>query len=151
MRKAATLAGIGWRRAAQPDAPMMQQPTDDPAWRERDFAPAPGTRVCGVEDVPDGMAKEFLFGEGRQAFRLLVLRSGARVFGYVNCCPHFSIPLNVEPDRFTLFEHEHIYCSTHCAMFRFQDGYCEDGPCAGASLERVALEVNTDGVRIALR
>jgi nitrite reductase/ring-hydroxylating ferredoxin subunit len=151
VRTAATLAGDSRWCAAKPDAPMMQQPKVDPAWCERDFAPAPGTRVCGVEDVPDGMAKEFLFGEGRLAFRLLVLRSGARVFGYVNCCPHFSIPLNVEPDRFILFEHERIYCSTHCAMFRFEDGYCEDGPCAGASLEPVALDVNEDGVRIALR
>ena len=128
---------------------MTEDPIEEAAWRERDFAPEPGARVCSLDDLPDGMAKEFLFGEGRQAFRLLVLRSGPRVFGYVNRCPHFSIPLNVEPDRFTLFEHEYIYCSTHCAMFRFEDGYCEDGPCAGASLEPVPLFLNGNVVRIA--
>ena len=108
----------------------------------------PGTRVCALEDLPDGGAREFQFGEGRGAFRLLVLRSGANAWGYVNVCPHYSTPLNAEPDRFILFEHSRIYCATHCAVFRFEDGYCEDGPCAGASLERVPLKIAGNAISI---
>jgi nitrite reductase/ring-hydroxylating ferredoxin subunit len=119
------------------------------AWRQREFAPTPGTQICRLEDVPDNAAREFYFGEGRDAFRLLVLRRGANVWGYVNICPHFSLPLNFEPDKFLLFN-DRIYCANHTAVFRFDDGYCEDGPCAGASLEKVPLAVSERVVSIAL-
>lgn len=119
-------------------------------WREREFAPAPGTDLCALEDIPDGQAKDFAFGEGTEAFRLLVLRSGENVWGYINKCPHFGVPLNVEPGRFTLFDHTYLYCSVHCAMFRFEDGYCEDGPCTGDSLVKVPLMINDTRVCIAM-
>jgi nitrite reductase/ring-hydroxylating ferredoxin subunit len=122
----------------------------EPAWRQREGAPAAGTRVCDLEEVPDGSAREFHFGEGRDVFRLLVLRSGGKVWGYVNVCPHFSTPLNTESNKFILFEHSRIYCATHCAVFRFEDGYCEDGPCAGASLERVPLALEASVVSIGI-
>lgn len=118
-------------------------------WREREFAPAPGTDLCALEEIPDGNAKDFEFGEGTEAFRLLVLRSGDNVWGYVNKCPHFGVPLNVEPGKFTLFEHSYLYCSVHCAMFRFEDGFCEDGPCTGDSLTPVPLTLENARVRIA--
>lgn len=118
-------------------------------WREHALAPAPGTELCVLDAVPDGGAKEFVFGEGRDPFRMLVLRSGDRVHGYVNRCPHFGTPLNVQPDRFTLFEHSHIYCSVHYAMFRFEDGHCEEGPCTGDHLTPVPLACEDGRVRIA--
>jgi nitrite reductase/ring-hydroxylating ferredoxin subunit len=118
-------------------------------WRDRDFAPLPGTPLCSLDAVPDGRAREFQFGEGRETFRLLVLRTGERVFGYVNKCPHFGVPLNVNPDQFTLFEHTHIYCCVHYAMFRFEDGLCEEGPCVGDSLTRVPLSLDGGNIRIA--
>lgn len=107
-------------------------------WHRREFAPACGTRVCDLAAIPDGGAREFRFGEGRDAFRLLVLRDGETIRGYVNFCPHFSLPLNAEPDRFLLFGGR-IYCANHTAAFRIEDGYCEDGPCRGDWLERVPL------------
>lgn len=119
------------------------------SWRERDFAPSPGTDLCALEHVPDGGARAFDFGEGREPFRMIVLRSGDKVWGYVNKCPHFGVPLNVEPDRFTLFEHSYLYCSVHCAMFRFEDGICEDGPCEGDALARVPVAIVDGQVCIA--
>lgn len=127
----------------------MELPAAPANWKERESAPLPGTALCALEHVPDGGAKEFHFGTGREPFRLVVLRSGRQVWGYVNKCPHFGVPLNVEPDRFTLFEHSYLYCSVHCAMFRFDDGYCEDGPCRGDALIAVPLTVDSDVVCIA--
>jgi len=126
---------------------MTTQARDD-AWRRREFSPPPGTPLCAVQDIADGAAREFCFGKGRETFRLVVLRSGDRVWGYVNFCPHFSLPLNTEPDRFLLFAGR-IYCANHTAAFRIEDGYCEDGPCAGDWLERVPLAVDQGVVKIA--
>lgn len=125
---------------------MTQQFRVD-AWRRRRFAPAAGTAVCDLDDVPDGGAREFRFGEGREVFRLLVLRVDEQLRGYVNFCPHFSLPLNSEPDRFLLFGGR-IYCANHTAAFRIDDGYCEDGPCAGDWLEPVPLMLEQGVVKI---
>jgi len=111
--------------------------------------PPPGTEVCALDEVPDGKARQFVYGEGSEPFRLLVLRSGERVWGYVNRCPHFGTPLNLEPDRFLIYDHSRIYCVTHYAMFRFDDGFCEEGPCAGDALTRVPLAVSERKIRIA--
>lgn len=127
----------------------MELPVPADTWMERPFAPAPGTPLCALADVPDGGAREFSFGDGHDTFRLVVLRSGESVWGYLNKCPHFGVPLNMAPDRFTLFEHSYLYCSVHCAMFRFEDGYCEDGPCMGDSLLAVPIAVEDGHVRIA--
>ena len=121
----------------------------DGAWRKREFAPTAGTSVCRLSEIPDGAAREFSFGDGRETFRLLVLRSGERLRAYVNFCPHFSLPLNSEPDKFLLFGGR-IYCANHTAAFRIEDGYCEDGPCAGDWLEPVPLAVEQGVVKIGM-
>jgi nitrite reductase/ring-hydroxylating ferredoxin subunit len=119
------------------------------AWRSLPCAPPEGAALCTLEEIPDNGAREIVFGEGGDCFRLLLLRAGARVFGYHNCCPHFSIPLNYEPDVFHVFDGEVLMCAHHTAMFRVEDGSCFDGPCAGASLLAVPVETQAGQVRIA--
>lgn len=97
----------------------------------------------------DGAGKEIVFGEGHDCFRLLLLRIGSRVWGYHNCCPHFSLPLNYEPDTFHIFDGEILMCAHHTALFRIEDGVCIDGPCAGARLRTVPVVVSGGRVLIA--
>ncbi len=111
--------------------------------------PPAGTNVCSLDEVPDGKARQFIYGEGGDPFRLLVLRSGDSVWGYVNKCPHFGTPLNLEPDLFLVYEHSRIYCVTHYAMFRFDDGFCEEGPCSGDALTQVPLAVHERRIQFA--
>jgi nitrite reductase/ring-hydroxylating ferredoxin subunit len=35
-------------------------------------------------------------------------------------------------------------CAHHSALFRFEDGHCIEGPCAGASLDAVQVTVDED-------
>lgn len=120
-----------------------------PAWREHPGAPVPGTRVCRVSDIPDGEGREFRFGPDDDPLRVLIVRREDCVWGYRNRCPHQFIPLNDQPDRFVTYDHEWIVCSTHGAVFRYEDGFCEDGPCNGRSLEVIAVNVVGDDVLIA--
>jgi nitrite reductase/ring-hydroxylating ferredoxin subunit len=117
------------------------------AWRDRPHAPRPGQLVCKVADVAAEGAREVLFGEGKDAFSLLLIRRGDRTLAYRNACPHFGIPLNTEPGRFYCYD-DLIMCANHSAMFRIDDGFCEDGPCAGASLEPVSIELRDGEIRI---
>lgn len=115
-------------------------------WQSWPFAPAPGTVLCALAEIPDEGAKEVVFGEGYDCFRVLLLRSGGDVRAYRNRCAHVHIPLNYEPGEFHLLEGGVLMCAHHGAMYRIADGFCFDGPCEGASLSPVSVGVRGEGV-----
>ena len=112
-------------------------------WRDLRFAPAPGTRLCGLDEVPP-KGREVVLGVGKDAFRIAVFRTPEGVRAYLNRCPHFGTPLNVAP-TFSVFR-DTVICVSHFAMFRLADGYCIDGPCLGGSLD--GIPVNLEGEAI---
>jgi nitrite reductase/ring-hydroxylating ferredoxin subunit len=117
-------------------------------WRALPSAPTAGTLLCEVTEIPDLGARELTFGEGNDAFRILLLRRGEAVWAYRNRCPHHSLPLNFEPDVFHTFDGEIVMCAHHTAMFRIDDGYCFDGPCLGARLDPLPLVREGDRLRM---
>jgi nitrite reductase/ring-hydroxylating ferredoxin subunit len=118
------------------------------SWRGHRFAPAPGTLLCQIEAVPDGACKELRFGDGDDSFNLLLYRRGGDVRAYVNCCPHFSLPLNAQPGEFLLLPHSEIMCAYHCAVFRLEDGHCIAGPAEGMGLEPVPVQLDGTQIRV---
>jgi nitrite reductase/ring-hydroxylating ferredoxin subunit len=102
-------------------------------WQEHPDCPAEGTRLCAVDDIPDQGGWEVSFGSGKENFKILLLRRGDQVWSYLNFCPHFSLPLNYEPQTFVTFE-DFIVCAHHTAFFKIEDGKCVDGPCVGDGL-----------------
>jgi hypothetical protein len=60
-------------------------------WRTWPFAPQPGTVLCMLAEIPDKGAKEVVFGEGYDCFRVLLLRS-QRKGAKVAPSPHPSPP-----------------------------------------------------------
>jgi nitrite reductase/ring-hydroxylating ferredoxin subunit len=125
-------------------------PADPLAWRRHRHAPAPGTPLGSLDDIPDGQGREYVFGPDDDPFRMFVVRRGRDAFGYLNICPHFSLRLNYRPDQFTTRDGE-ILCSMHFALFRFDDGLCISGACPGRSLDPVPVDVTPSGtLRIAV-
>jgi nitrite reductase/ring-hydroxylating ferredoxin subunit len=110
-------------------------------WQDHSDAPKPGTLLCRIDAVPDGACKELTYGLGDTAFRLLLYRRAERVCAFVNCCPHFSLPLNARPDEFLLLSDSRIMCAHHSAVFRLEDGRCLDGPARGLDLEAVTVSI----------
>lgn len=123
--------------------PIETAPSD--LWRQRPFAPQPGVALGPLEAIEDGKAKEYIFGVGIAAFRMFVVRQGQAVHGYVNQCPHYSLPLNHHPDKFLTRGGDKIMCTQHLALFRIEDGACLDGACEGRALDPVPVEVR-DGL-----
>jgi len=99
--------------------------------------------LCLLDDIPDGESKGFAAAPGGFT-GLFAVRRGDRVWVYVNSCPHIGVPLDPVPDRFLDRKREHVVCSTHGAVFRYEDGHCEDGPCKGRDLESVPIVVSDD-------
>ena len=104
--------------------------------------------VLQLDAIPDGGSIGLDPNPRGGAFRVLVVRRGARVWAYRNRCPHRGLPLDFEPGSFLTPDGAFIMCTNHVALFRIEDGICTDGPCKGAGLPTVAVQVHGDQVRI---
>lgn len=118
-------------------------------WYQERNAPESGTYLCKKSDVSAGDVIEFNFGETKKTlFRMFLYNDNGVVRAYMNMCPHFSVPLNVEPRAFFTSNKSHFMCSIHYAKFNLNDGHCIDGPCEGLGLEKVPLFIKNDDIYI---
>jgi len=104
------------------------------------------TFLCKKYDLPLNSTKSFSITTDGETLELLVLTQQDEVYAYKNHCPHLGIPLNWQPDQFLSIEETHIQCSTHGALFTFEQGDCIAGPCTGQSLTRFPLEQRNDEI-----
>ncbi len=103
--------------------------------------------LCCLADIPDGGARGFAVEGPALAQRLVIVRRGGQIFGYVNRCPHAFSRLDSEIGEF--FEDDdsdHLFCDSHAALFRVEDGVCIDGPCEGQALTPAAVKLVGDRV-----
>ena len=121
----------------------------DTSWDLWPGAPARGTALGNLDDIPNPGAKGFVFGEGIEQFEMFVVRKGETIAAYVNSCPHIGTPLEFMKDKFLNAEATLIVCSTHGAQFRIEDGFCVKGPCRDKSLQIVPIESDGTKIRIA--
>ncbi len=76
-------------------------------------------------------------GAGTVSGILVATPDGARA--YRNVCPHVPIPLDRGGEPL-LTEEGFLACRNHGALFAVEDGFCVAGPCAGESLDAIAVE-----------
>lgn len=127
------------------DALSLPDPT---LWRTRPRAPMPGTVLGRLEDIPDGDAREFVFGRGTTVFSMFVVRRGENVYGYLNICPHYSSPLNQRVGHFLNDDKSRIRCSMHFAEFRIEDGFGIAGAATNCWLDPVPVHVEAGEIVI---
>ena len=107
--------------------------------------------LCALSELTDPGSRGFELEWGEQeSVRLFVVRKDGVLAAYRNRCPHTGAPLEWLPDQFLDLENSFIECALHGALFRPEDGYCLRGPCVGASLEGLELEVVDGRVQVTL-
>ena len=121
------------------DTPPSNTPPGDSADTGR------GTVLCRLDDLADPGGRGFQLGT-REA--LFVIRSGGRVFGYVNVCPHQGLALDWKPDVFLSVDKRTIQCANHGARFAIETGKCIAGPCVGGALKPVRLRLADGAVTL---
>lgn len=94
-----------------------------------------GVRLCPLDGIADGAARNFVLQMRAGRFHGFVVRDGDRVAGYVDRCPHAGLPLAQQLDGYLTPDGRFIACSWHGALFEKEDGRCVGGPCAGQSLD----------------
>lgn len=106
--------------------------------------------VCRLADLSDpgshGARLQLADGE----LEIVVVRRGERVYAYRNRCPHSGVNLEWQPHRFLDLTEQFIVCATHGALFRFEDGFCVRGPCAGQRLTAITARIESDEVVVEL-
>jgi nitrite reductase/ring-hydroxylating ferredoxin subunit len=105
--------------------------------------------ICRLADIADPGARAFRIGPGAWPLRGFVVRVREAVRGYVNHCPHAGHPLDLVPGGFLTPDGMLILCGSHGAVFDRLSGYCIAGPCAGRSLQPIALRLEGDFVLLA--
>ena len=105
--------------------------------------------LCQLEDIVDGGAKGVEVGDKTKKIGIILLRSGDKVHGFLNRCPHRGLPLETFPDAFLDEDGETLICTNHGARFRASDGMCIQGPCVNVALVRMPLALDNGAVVLA--
>ncbi|NLY95646.1 MAG: Rieske 2Fe-2S domain-containing protein [Myxococcales bacterium] len=84
--------------------------------------------------------------QGAPEQAIVVADAHGDVHAYRNRCRHLPIPLDAGTERIVLDDGDHLTCVTHGARYRVSDGYCVEGPCAGAWLEPIRVRVEGGSV-----
>jgi len=121
------------------NAPAMPRATATPA----------GVRLCGLGEIADGGARNFVLEMRAGRFHGFVVRRGDEVSGYVDRCPHAGVPLARTLDQYLTDDGTLIMCGWHGALFTIDDGQCVGGPCMGQQLTRWPVEVRDGFVQTA--
>jgi nitrite reductase/ring-hydroxylating ferredoxin subunit len=98
------------------------------------FATPTGVRLCPIDQIADGKARNFVLQMRAGRFHGFAVRDGDHVAGFVDQCPHAGLPLAQQLDDYLTPDGSHIRCSWHGALFRRDDGVCVGGPCVGQRL-----------------
>lgn len=72
---------------------------------------------------------------------LFVINKEDNFYAYLNMCPHRSISLDWDNNKFLDPDNELIECATHGALFAIDSGLCVSGPCVGQNLSKVKLNI----------
>ncbi|HEX7781256.1 MAG TPA: Rieske (2Fe-2S) protein [Sphingobium sp.] len=100
----------------------------------RSTSTPPGVRLCPIDEIPDGRARNFVLQMRTGRFHGFAIRRGTHVTGYVDRCPHAGVPLAHRLDDYLTPDGQLIACHWHGALFEIDNGRCVGGPCSGQSL-----------------
>lgn len=76
----------------------------------------------------------------------MLINFGGEHFAYVNRCRHVGISLDWVDNQFFTEDNRYLICANHGATYEPKTGECVWGPCAGASLHAVPLEIQDERI-----
>ena len=102
--------------------------------------------IARVGELTHGQTKKFTLRRGQRDCEAMVLNYQGNLYAYVNRCPHVGFTLDWIENRFFTVDERYLMCANHGAVFEPPTGECVWGPCVGASLESLALDVRGEKV-----
>lgn len=93
------------------------------------------------KDITEGTSRVFVVEKNNENIRGVVIRFQGRLLAYENRCQHLAVTLDEGSERFFSRDGRHLFCQRHGAYYNPLDGKCLRGPCLGAFLNPIEIEV----------
>ena len=101
--------------------------------------------IARESELAEGQTIQFKCIRAGKYVKGFVARFGGEVVGYENVCRHLPVGLDDGEGEFFSRDGNHFICQAHGALYDPLSGLCVRGPCEGASLKKLKLEIE-DGV-----
>jgi nitrite reductase/ring-hydroxylating ferredoxin subunit len=101
-------------------------------------------KLAKLDDLPEGTTKRFSFKRDGIRVDAFVANYRGEIVAYENLCRHQPLTLDYGDGEFFSSDGSLFVCQTHGAMYHPKTGLCIEGPCTGASLHPLNIEI-TDG------
>ena len=108
----------------------------------------PRALLAALQQIEDGGFLEVEATIEGDAESLILHREGDAVRAWLNVCPHAGRRLDWAPGKFLTNKDGQLVCAVHGATFELQHGECVAGPCRGASLRAIAVQVQDGQVSL---
>ncbi|HEV8694648.1 MAG TPA: Rieske 2Fe-2S domain-containing protein [Lysobacter sp.] len=97
--------------------------------------------LIALDRITDGGFAEVEVSIDGDAESLILYRDGDVVRAWLNICPHAGRRLDWAPGQFLKSKEGLLVCAAHGASFELGQGECVAGPCRGAALRAIGVEV----------
>ncbi|MFB6268361.1 MAG: Rieske (2Fe-2S) protein, partial [Halobacterium sp.] len=105
--------------------------------------------IAAVEEVPaDGSFLYTLADDGEEREAILLRLSDGTVSSFLNYCMHWT-DVKLDTGDGAPVRNGDVVCRKHAATFEKDTGVCTHGPCEGAQLDPVDVEVRDGDVYLA--
>lgn len=104
------------------------------------------TQLAKPDDLKPGETTKFQYTQNGVPREGFLVRLADRWVAYENRCRHIAISLDFDNGKFFTDDGKYLFCQTHGAVYEPDTGLCVYGPCKGASLFQVPIEVDEEGV-----
>ncbi len=102
-----------------------------------------GAPLARIDDIPERGA--LVVSEAGASY--ILTRVGAAVHAFGNRCAHANYPLDRDNGgRVLVQDGRFLVCAHHGASYALESGACAGGPCNGAGLTRVRIELRDGSV-----
>ncbi|MCU4800170.1 Rieske 2Fe-2S domain-containing protein [Halobacteria archaeon HArc-gm2] len=107
-------------------------------------------RIVALDEVPEDGSLLFTatVADGDERVEAILLRLTDGVVAYENYCQHWT-DVRLDSGSGAALRNDELVCEKHGAYFEMDSGYCNFGPCEGATLEAVEIAVEDGAVYLA--
>ena len=107
-----------------------------------------GKKLAKVDDLPEGTTKRFSFLRNGIRMDAFVANYKGEFVAYENLCRHQPLSLDYGDSEFFSSDGSLFVCQTHGAIYHPNTGLCIEGPCAGASLHPLNIEITNGEIHL---
>jgi nitrite reductase/ring-hydroxylating ferredoxin subunit len=102
--------------------------------------------VGNTGELVHGKSKKFTLRCAGNIMEAMLINYQGDVFAYLNRCRHIALSLDWVDNQFFTEDKRYLICANHGATYEPRTGECIWGPCAGASLQGVPLEIEDGNI-----